>query len=168
MNISLEARTLLSQGRLREASELLDRAVSKAPENDDLWYLKAVVSLKLNNHDYAHECLEKALAITQKALYHKTMGMAHLEMYEIGHAVDALDKALVKDPRDVESNFLMAVCLVLLDDPRAKHFMEKSYLLDKKKTKTLLGDFVHHFFIHDPQVTDGIKKELIKRMGAIK
>lgn len=168
MNISLEARNLISQGRLREASELLDKAVGKSPENDDIWYLKAVVSLKLNNHEYAQECLERALTITQKALYHKTMGMAHLEMYEVEHAVDALDKALVKDPKDVEGNFLMAICLVLLDDPRAKRFMEKSYLLDKKATKRMLTEFVEHFFIKDPQVAEGVKKDLMKRIGAIK
>jgi tetratricopeptide (TPR) repeat protein len=168
MNVSLEARNLINQGRLREATILLDKALAATPDNDDLWYLRGAVSLKLNNHDYAQECLEKAIAIAPKALYHKTMGMAHLEMFQVEHAVDALDKALVKEPKDVEGNFLMAISLVLLDDPRAKQFMEKAYLLNKKKTKEMLGDFVHHFFIRDPTVAEGIKKELLKKIESIK
>jgi tetratricopeptide (TPR) repeat protein len=168
MNASLEARQLISQGRLREAGTLLDSALGKAPDNDDLWYLRGVVSLKLNNHENAHECLERALTYSQKALYHKTIGMAHLEMYEVEDAVGAFAHAVEKDPKDAESHFLLAICLILLDDPRAKEHMEKAYLRNRKKTQELLRSFVDNFFVRDPTVRAAVKKELMEKVEKMK
>ncbi|MFA6530988.1 MAG: tetratricopeptide repeat protein [Candidatus Micrarchaeia archaeon] len=168
MKIPILARNLISQGKLREASTLLDQELSKSKNDDDLWYLRGVVSLKLKNYESAYECFERALSIKPRAQYYKIIGMAHLEMFEVGYAAEAFGNALKLNPKDAEANVYVGICLVLLDDPKAKDYLEKAYLLDKKKTGEMLKSFYANFISKDPSVSERVKKELEKKIGGIK
>jgi len=167
MEPSIEARNLISTGKLRDAATLLDKELTKTKQNDDIWYLRGIVSLKLNNYEAAHECFERALSIRAKPEYHKVIGMAHLEMFEFKQAVDSFLKASELDKKDAENYVYLGICLVFLDDPRSKEFMEKAYLRDKKKTKEMLVSFYNHFFAKDPSIKEGVKKDLKKRIDSI-
>lgn len=167
MQPSIAARSLVSEGRLREAGTLLDEELSKSPNNDDLWYMRGIISLKLSNYENAHECFEHALSLKKTARYYKVIGMAHLEMFEIEDAVEAFSHAIELDKKDPETYFFIALCLIFLDDPRSKEYMEKAYLRDKKKTKALLKGFYESFFARDPQLKTKIKKEIEARINSI-
>jgi tetratricopeptide (TPR) repeat protein len=168
MHSSVQARNLIAQGRLREVSSLLDRELSRQPENDDLWYLRGIVSLKLNNHDYAQECFERAVSIKPKSQYHKLTGIAHMQMFQMEDAVEAFAKAAKLDSKDAEVHFFLSLCLMFLDDPRSRAFMQKAYLRDRKKVKELLKSFYKHFFLSDPAIKDGVKKEIEKKIESIR
>lgn len=146
----------------------LDSSISKTPENDDLWYLRAIVSLKLNNYDNAHECLEQAVSLKTKADYFKLIGMAHLEMFEVDHAMEAFMRAIELDKKDAENYLYSAICLMLLDDPKSKEFVEKAYMRDKTKTKKMLKEFYASFLASDLSLSQGIKKEIEKKIESIK
>ncbi len=167
MHPSVEARKLISQGKLREASIFLDHSISKTHDNDDLWYLRAIVSLKLNNYDNAHECLEHAISIKTRAEYFKLIGMAHLEMFEVDHALEAFLKAAELDKKDAENYVYVAICLMLLDDPKSKEFVEKAYTRDKAKTKKMLKEFYSGFLASDVSISQGIKTEIEKKIDSI-
>lgn len=167
MHPSVEARKLISQGKLRDASIFLDSSIAKTPENDDLWYLRAIVSLKLNNYDNAHECLEHAISIKTRAEYFKLIGMAYLEMFEIDHSLEAFLRAIELDKKDAENYIYVAICLIMLDDPKSKEFVEKAYVRDKAKTKKMLKEFYSSFFATDFSITSGIKKEIEKKIDSI-
>ncbi|MBI5051371.1 tetratricopeptide repeat protein [Candidatus Micrarchaeota archaeon] len=62
-------RKLILNSKLREAAKELDKALGRAKEEPELWYLRGVCSLKLNNYDYAQECFDYALSFDQKAEY---------------------------------------------------------------------------------------------------
>lgn len=168
MHPSVEARRLISHGKLREAAVFLDYSIAKMPNNDDLWYLRAIVSLKLNNYDNAHECLEHAVSIRKNSEYFKLIGMAHLELFELNHALEAFLNAIEFDKKDAENYVYSAICLVMLDDPNSKAFIEKAYTRDKAKTKKMLKEFYACFIGTDTSLNIGIKKEIEKKIDSIK
>lgn len=162
-----EAKNLIANGKLREASKLLDRMLMET-ESDEIWYLRGLVSLKLKNYDAALESFERALYIKKKALYFRMKGVARMERFELDHAIRDFGEAIKMDPDDLLSNFYVAVCYMFLDNPKSSAFLKRAYALDRDKTKNLLKDFYIMFFKQDPLLSKAIKDDLARRIDRIK
>lgn len=163
-----EVRALLAQQRYREAGRLLNRLLAQDRENDELWYLRGLLSLKLKSYDNALECFERALLLGRKSRYHQIKGMAHFEMFEIEEAEAEFLKALALDPNDATTNFFLAVCCLFMDDPRSEKYIRKAYSLNGKRTKQLLLNFYSLFLKNDPKVREAQKMRVEHRIRQIR
>lgn len=149
-----QARSLLIKQRYREAADLLDRLLPGNTENDELWYLRGIASLKLKSYDAAQECFERALLLGKKSRYYQIKGMAHFEVFEMEDAAAAFLNALALEPNDATSNFFLAMCYLFLDDPRSDTHIKKAHALNSKKTKQLLLNFYTLFLKDDPRTSE--------------
>ncbi len=161
------AKNLIENSHFREAGLILDKLLGKDKENSELWYFRGLVSMKLKNYGAAHECFDRAIFISRKPHYHKIKGMSHLEVFEVESALEHFLAALSISPKDATINFFVFVCYLLLDDPRAKNYVEKAYLLDRQKTKLLLYSFYKLFLKSDKSINPKLLKELEERIGRI-
>lgn len=159
------ARSLIIAGKYREATLLLDRLLRKEKENDELWYLRGILSLKLKNYNYAQECFERAVWIIQKAQYFKIMGMAHMELFELEEALADFKKALEHDPNDATVHFFIAICYLFTDDQRVGKHLQYAWRIDRKRTKQLLENFYSMFIKKDPGVNKKMKAEIEKELN---
>jgi tetratricopeptide (TPR) repeat protein len=161
-------RTLLAQQRYRDAGRMLDAMLARNRDNDELWYLRGIVSLKLKSYDSAQEYFERALFISRKAGYLRTKGMAHFEIFELDEAMEAFLSALAINPKDVESEFFAAICYMMMDDPRSAQHLAKAQALDPRRTGQLLSNFYSFFIEKDPRIGEGRKKALVQRIKSLK
>jgi len=163
-----EVQRLLAQQKYREAAKVLDRLLASDNENGELWYLRAVASLKMKNYDAAEEYLERALFTGKKAKYYQMKGMAHFEIFELEPAVESFQNALSLEPSDVTSNFFIAVCYMLLDDSRSAGYMKRAREINSRKTRQLLLNFYTLFLKDDPAISNAQKDRIMKRIKAVK
>ena len=163
-----QARALLGSSKLKEAGKAIDSLLGKDKNNDELWYLRGIVSLRLKNYDNAHECFEQATWINKKSLYFKMMGLAHMEMYEFDDAVEDFEHALSLQKKDASLNFYLSVCYLFLNDLRGKKQLQVAYSIDKKKTKRLAEDFYTIFFKSERTLNEKIKQEIERTISSIK
>jgi len=162
------AKELLTNQKYGEAKELLDSLIIKEKKNDEIWYLRGVLSLKLKNYSKAQEFLEKALAIKEKADYHKMKGMGYFEVFDLESAILSFTKALSLDSKDAVTHFFLAMSHMFMDDPRAAEHIREAREIDAKKTKQLLSNFYTLFIEEDRRISDEQKKKIagkIKDLG---
>lgn len=158
--------TLIGKGNYSEAARLIDAELSKK-ESDRLYYLRSIVSYKLKNYEYAHEMLEHALYMKREPDYLKLKALIHMETLEFGDAFEAL-KEVLEQKKDAEAYFLSAICLMFLDNPRSKDYLQLAYLSDKSKTKALIREFYSNFFKPSRFVSEKDKSALEAKIAAIK
>jgi tetratricopeptide (TPR) repeat protein len=163
-----EVRTLLAQQRYRDAGKVLDERLRQGRDDDQLWYLRGVVSLKLKSYDSAQEYFERALFIRKKPDYFRMKGMAHFEIFELEEAIEAFTDALALAPKDVESEFFIAICYMLMDDPRSDTHLKNARKLDSRRTGQLLSNFYSFFIANDPRVGDAQKKRIEQKLKSLK
>ncbi|HLD59592.1 MAG TPA: hypothetical protein VI912_01250 [Candidatus Bilamarchaeaceae archaeon] len=157
-----KAKELLKNRNYLEAAELIENSLKKN-ENDELWYLRGIISLKLKSYDYAHECFETAYWINKKPEYLKTDGMAYMEMLEVEEAIEKFKEANeIKE--DAEHYFFIAVCYMFLNDDKSKEFLKKAYEMNKDKTVRLLKDFFNSFFRDNPEVGQKTKEMIEEKI----
>jgi tetratricopeptide (TPR) repeat protein len=161
------ARSLLRELKFKEAAAVLDRLILADSGNDELWYLRGVISLKMRSYDAAQDCFERALLLGRQSRYYQIKGMAHFELFEIEKAVEAFNEALDIEPDDPTTNFFLAICYLFLDDPRSDSHIKKARNLDGKKTKQLLLNFYSLFLKEDPRITPAQKKKIEERLRGV-
>jgi tetratricopeptide (TPR) repeat protein len=161
------AKELIASGKLRDAGRLIERMLRER-ENDELWYLRGLVSLRLRNYDDAIEHFERALYLRKSPVYFRMKGVARMELFELELAIGEFVSALSLDPEDHLSNFYTAVCYMFLDDPRSAGYLKKAFAMDREKTRKLLQDFYIMFIRKDPLVGKAIKQEMERRLDRIK
>jgi tetratricopeptide (TPR) repeat protein len=162
-----DAKALIARSKFAEAGRVLDSLLAKDSENDELWYLRAVVSLKMKNYDSAHESLERASFIKRKAEYFKLKGVAYLQVYQLPDAITEFEKAIRMNKRDASTYFYLALCFMFLNDPRSRIMLQNAYLLDNKRTKELLKSFYEVFFKKDVTIDWKSKENLEAQMESI-
>jgi len=162
-----EARELLAQRKYREAGRLLERLMIGDSKDDELWYLRGVVSLRLRNYDGAMECFERAITLGKKPKYYQTKGMANFEIFELKEAIGAFTESLALDPHDAASHFFIALCYMLQDDPRSGVHLKQAHDIDKRKTKQLLMNFYTLFLKNDPRLNDVQRADMERRLKGI-
>jgi Tfp pilus assembly protein PilF len=167
MEEAQRAREYLSRGRLREAGSLLDRMLIKERGNDELWYLRGVVMLKLKKYDAAQEYFERALSIRRRAEYYRIQGMAHLELFEMDDAIQSFDLALSMDQKDILSRFFLGICFMIMDDPRSVDNLRAAISLDSKRARYLLTNFYSMMFEKDKGIDDAQKRKMVERIKSI-
>ncbi|MBD3209878.1 tetratricopeptide repeat protein [Candidatus Micrarchaeota archaeon] len=163
-----KAKKLLANQKYDEARDILDRMLETEKKNDELYYLRGVLSLKLKNYKKAQEYLDRALFLKNKAGYHRTKGMAFFEIYEIDSAVNSFLSALALEPDDAVAHFFLAMCYLLMDDPLAVEHIRTAKEIDSKKTKQLLSNFFTLFLEKDPHMTEEQKKKIAERIKTMK
>ncbi len=141
-----EVGKLISSGSIRDAGERLRDMIYENPENDKLWYLKGIVSLKARNYEGAISSFTKAHMIDKKPEYFRMKGIAHLEVFELDEAIECFEDALECGPDDVHSLFYISICYMFFDNPLAMGYIKKAYEKDREKTKQLLNNFYSTFF----------------------
>jgi tetratricopeptide (TPR) repeat protein len=163
-----EVQALLAQRRYRDAAGVLDERLGRNRDDDQLWYLRGVVSLKLKSYDFAREYFERALFIRRKPEYLRMKGMAHFEIFELEEAIEAFTEALAIEPKDVQSEFLIAICYMLMDDPRSDKHLKRAQGLDARRTGQLLSNFYSFFIAKDPRVGAAQKKRIEEKIKSIR
>jgi len=164
METETKAEELISKGKYLSAAKLLDTLLLTQKNNDNIWYLRGVASLRRKNYEYAHECFERASIIRKKPEYFRAMGMTHLEIFELEDAIEDFEHALSLSAKDVLSHFFLSLCYLFMDSPKGDHHMKAAYSLDKKRTKQLLSNFYHIYFRNDPRIHSNLKSGLEKRI----
>ncbi len=162
------AKALLRDLKYREAAAALDRLLLAEPKNDELWYLRGVISLKMRNYDAAVECFERALLLGPQSRYFQIKGMAHFELFEIEKAVEAFTEALRIEPDEPTTNFFLALCYLFLDDPRSDAHIRKARMLDGRKTRQLLLNFYSLFLKDDARISPEQRKKIEERLQRLK
>ncbi len=163
-----QARSLLAKQRYREAAHLLDLLLPRDADNDELWYLRGMASLKMKNYDAAQECFGRALILGKKSRYYQIKGMAHFEVFEMEDARDAFLEAAAMEPDDPTTNFFLAMCYLFLDDPRSDDYIRKAYAANRKKTKQLLLNFYTLFLKGDPRINEAQRNAIESQIGGLK
>lgn len=166
MDISREVELLLKSKEYLTAGKLLDLELSKDKDNDYLWYLRGVVSLRCKNHAHSLECFEYALQLKKHFEYFRAKGMTYFEMFEFDEALLEFKNAL-KLKKDSELYVYIALCYMFLDDPRSKDYMETAYLRNKQKTKKILGSFYNSVFKKSWELNDKQKNEIKKVLDSL-
>ncbi len=157
---------LIRDEKYEEAAKAIDAELAKK-EDARLYYLRAMVSHRLKNYEYAHEMLEHALYIRKDADYFKLKGVMLFEQLEFEESFEALKETLDRR-KDAEAYFLSAICLMFLDDPKSKDYLQLAYLSDKAKTKVLISTFYDSFFRNNMFLGEKDKKALAAKIAAIK
>ena len=165
MTVAQDAQELLTKRKYKEASNLLDSALAKK-ENDELFYLRGLVSLKLKNYDAAQEFFERALFMKKKAEYYRAKGLAHFEIFEIDEAITALNHSIILEPNAI-AHFFLAIGYMLLDHPNSDSHLKKARELDPKRVKQLLFNFYSFFLETDPNLNEDQKKEIVQKIKRI-
>jgi tetratricopeptide (TPR) repeat protein len=163
-----EVRALFAKQRYADAGRVLDGILRQSKDNDELWYLRGVVCLKLRSYDSAQEYFGRALFIKKKPGYFRMKAMAHFEIFELEEAIDAFTEALALAPKDAESEFFIAVCYMLMDDPRSDLHLKRARQLDPRRTGALLSNFYAFFIEKDPRVGEAQKKSLLQKIKSLK
>ncbi len=161
------ARDFLAAGKYHEAGSILNRLIQKNRDSDELWYFLGVLAVKLKNYDAAHEYLERALSLEKKPEYLWFKGMAYMETLEIADAIEVFEEVLRMDKNNVDANFFLSVCCLLLDDSRSEIYMKKAYKLDKKKTKQLMKNFFEAFISRTPGLRPALKSKIEKELSSL-
>ena len=161
MGDSTRARQLIAQGHYREAKDIIEQLI-RQKEDDELYYLRGIISLKMKNHDSAQEYFERAIAMENRAIYHRTSGMAYFEIFDIENAVSSFKDALALDPQDHTANFFLALSYMLVDDPTSTDYLKRAYAINPRKTQQLLYRFYELFIKKDPAISDAQKKKIME------
>ena len=159
-----KAKDLLTKQKYDEAKELLDSLLEKEKKNDEVWYLRGVLSLKLKNYSRAQEYFERALVIRNRAEYHKMSGMGYFEVFDLENAVQSFTTALSLEPKDAVTHFFLAMSLMFMDNPNAAKHIRKAREIDAKKTKQLLSNFYTLFIEEDRRISDERKRKIAEKI----
>ncbi len=157
---------LIDDGRYMEAARLIDAELAKK-EGDRLYYLRAIVSYKLRNYEYAHEMLEHALYMKKDPDYLKLKALILMETLDFGAAFEEL-KMVLEQRKDAECYFLSSMCLMFMDSPKSREYLQLAYLANPAKTKALVREFYTQFFSNNRNISGKERKALEARIAAIK
>ncbi|MDD5337407.1 MAG: hypothetical protein PHS02_02890 [Candidatus ainarchaeum sp.] len=157
---------LIRKGKYREAAKALDAEMAKK-ESDRLYYLRAIVSYKLKNYEYAMEMVEHALFLKKEPDYLKLKGLMLMETLDFGAAFEAFSQ-VIKMRKDAEAYFLSSVCLMFLDDARSKDYLQLAYLSDRARTKSLINEFYTDFFKNNRFIGEKEKRALEEKIKKVK
>lgn len=159
------AKSLIAAGKLKEAGAVLDEMLSGQPENDGLWYLRGIVSLKLRNYNGAQEAFNRAVLLRRRGEYLRMIGVAHMELFELEDAVEAFGAAVEKDESDVLSLFFLSVCHMFFDSPLSVEYIRRAYEVDRKRTRQLLNNFYSSFFGGRGSLDQKTRERLLESLG---
>ncbi|MEM3031230.1 MAG: tetratricopeptide repeat protein [Candidatus Micrarchaeia archaeon] len=146
---------LYDSGLSEEALRCYDEIVRFMPEMGIGWYLKGMCLYKLNRFDEAIACFEKAGSLDRdQYLPWQAKGMALVRLFKFEEAVASFKEALERNPRDVETMFLVAACFIFEgDEEKAREWVRTAMRFDPLKTKTLLQTFFEAFVLKDENIT---------------
>ena len=157
---------MIRNGKYREAAKALDAEMAKK-EGDRLYYLRAIVSYKLKNYEYAMELVEHALFLKKEPDYLKLKGLMLMETLDFGAAFEMFSE-VIQTRKDAEAYFLSSVCLMIMDDARSKDYLQLAYLSDRAKTKSMLNDFYADFFRNNRFIGEKEKRALEEKIRKVK
>lgn len=126
---------MLEQGKFLEAVNAIDYLISKEPENQQLYLLKAYILVEsLKDYKSGIAVYEK---ISQEAMEYDSylaMGHAYRETGEFQKSIAAYNKAVNLDPRDYRAQHAIGVIYAnhLSNDTLALKFYSEAYELMKK------------------------------------
>lgn len=157
----------IQNNKLFEATEGLEELLSQDKDHDELWYLRGIISLKLKNYDYAHECFENAVHRQQKVEYYKIDGMAYMETYDVKNAIQKFEAAL-RINEDLEIYFFLAICHTFLADEKASAYFGAALKIDKNKTMQMARQFFKEFFKEQHGLNFPLKEKIKQKIEQLK
>ena len=158
---------LAKKGKYREAARILDE-ILHGNEDDSLYYLRAILALRLDDYRKAEEFLERAIFVKKKPTYVRMKGMLFFELLDFEMAALNFEECISLKPKDFLSNFFLSMSYMFLDNPKSTKYLKKAYAIDRKKTKRLLRSFYDSFFAPDTSIDKATKKMIEDRLGRIR
>lgn len=159
-----ESLALLRAGKMKEMRARAKEMLMKDKLDPEAWFMLGMAAQHDGQINYALECFERALYVKPDPKYHRAKASVHMESFEFEAALEDLQAALdLKE--DVESIFLLSVCLLFLESPDAGMHMKRAYRKDSKRTKELLREFFLEFFKGDKSIPEKRKKEMWAKLS---
>ncbi|MBN2477744.1 hypothetical protein JXB01_00460 [Candidatus Micrarchaeota archaeon] len=159
--------SLLEKKKYKESALLLDKELKKRNNDRRLWYLRSLVSLNLNNFEYALECINTALMLKKDARFYKLRGLIYLQNYLFEDAVENF-KISFEMSKDSETAFYLSITGMFLSIPDAGNYLSYAYKKDKEKTKKMLLSFYRNFMSRTPDLSENEKKALLNNIKRLK
>ncbi len=162
-----KVKKLAKKGKYREAAKVLDEILPEK-EEDSLYYLRAIIAIRLDDYRKAEEFLERAIFVKRRPNYLRMKGMLYFELLDFETAAMNFEECLSIKPKDFLSNFFLSISYMFLDDPKSRRYLKKAYSINRKKTKTMLKSFYESFFASDASVDAAAKRIIEERIGRIR
>lgn len=160
-----ESLALLRAGKVNELRRRAKEALKKDKMDPEAWFMLGMAAQHEGQRSHAVECFERALYVKPDPKYYRAKASVHMEAFEFGQAVEELQEALdIKE--DVDSLFLLSICLLFLDSSDAARYMHRAHEVNSKRTKELLRDFFLRFFKEDKGISDKEKKRLWAKISS--
>lgn len=160
-------KNLAKKGKYREAARILDD-ILPGVDDDSLYYLRAVLALRMRDYRRAEEFLERAIFVKKKPSYVRMKGMLYFELLDFEMAALNFEECILLKPDDFLSNFFLSLSYMFLDNPKSKKYLRNAYSINRKKTKQLLRSFYDSFFASDESIDAAAKKMIEERIEKIK
>ena len=158
-------KSLISKEKYREAGLELDKLLSKEKNDDELWYLRAVICLKNKAYESALEYLERALRIREVPKYHGMRGIVYFELLDFEHAIECFKHTLKLDSKDLDSAFLIAISYMMLDRPESSAYLKMAMMINPKKAKSMLMNSYSLLIKNDQKISNESKKKIEYEMS---
>ena len=160
---------LYDSGLNEEALKCYNEIIEFMPEVGIGWYLKGMCLYKIDKFDEAIGCFDKAGEIDKdQYLPFQAKGMALVRLFRFEEAIQCFRQALERNPKDVETMFLVAACFIFLgDEEKAREWVNTAMRFDPLKTKGLLQSFFETFVLKDENITSDEKLDIQKMIDEL-
>lgn len=150
-------------GLCRDALACYNEVVEFKPECGVSYYLKGMCLYRLGKFQEAIECFEKSVGLDKdEQLPHQAKGICLMRLKKFEPAIHCFKKALQKNPREVETMFLISCCFLFLEDEQsAREWVDISRKLDPMQARGMLQLFFEIFVLGSEELSEG-EKEVLK------
>jgi len=131
---------LLSEGRLEEASAILDSALLSDPGNPGIHYLLAQLHFNRGQYQEASLELNKVLEVnTRNTTAYLQLGLCHLNLGKIEQAEKEFEMIFLLTPEDIDSLSVIATAFKERGNlAKAREYIERAIALDGENLKLRL------------------------------
>lgn len=151
-------------GLCRDALKCYEEVVNFKPDTGVAYYLKGMCLYRLNRLHEAIGCFEKSVGLDRdEQLPHQAKGICLMRLKKYEEAIESLKKALQKNPKDVETMFLIACCFLFMEDEEsAREWVDISKRFDPMQTRGMLQLFFEIFVLGSEELSKD-EKEVLKK-----
>ncbi len=159
-----ELLALLSKGKAGEVRRIAKERLAKDKGDAEAWFMLGMAAKHEGDSMRAMECYTRALYSKVSQKYLKAIAHLHMERFEFEAAANHLHRALGLK-KDADVNFMLGVCYLFLDSPKARLHIREAWRIDPERTRKLLREFYNDFFRDDEGIPEEEKKAILERLS---
>ena len=159
-----ELLALLGKGKAGEVRRIAKERLAKDKDDAEAWFMLGIAAKHEGDSIRAMEYYTRALYAKVSPKYLKAIAHVHMERFEFEAASNHLHSALGLR-KDADVNFMLGVCYLFLDSPRARLHIREAWRLDPERTSKLLREFYDDFFRDDEGIPEEEKRKLLEQLS---